>query len=432
MGWTVRDGDGDLNHTIPASGPDWNGVLEAGSYLVFHIGGTSDTPGEDIYADLPSGVLDDDNGSVSLLWVDEMGIDFVRYDECVDEPPTGTFWTGVNPDAPVQGQSLGRDKDGTDTDDGSDWESTGGIDSDAPTPGMRNAVPIGDVSQNGAISAYDASLVLQHVVGSIVLSSAQRIVAEVSGNGVVTAYDASLILRYVIGDIARFPVEEEQMAKMVYMVRRVWMGEVEELSGGGMRVPVLIDEMGGVVSGELVMSFSGDVGDVAVHTSELTSEYLLAHNVQDGRIRVSFAGTESNAGSGTLVEVVFDRSDDDALSLERVSLNEGRIPVRMGMEEVVKMETPVAYRLDPNYPNPFNPETTIRYAVAQVGMVRVYIYGLTGQVVRTLVDGERAAGRYSVIWDGTDDAGRDVGSGVYLCRMVAGSYRRCRKLVMMK
>jgi hypothetical protein len=137
-GWRIVDGDSDLNYTIPANDSDWNGTLEADSYLVFHIGGTLDTPAEDIYGDFTCEVLSDNNDSVSLLSADDTGIDFVRYGDCTDEPPTGTSWTGLNPDAPVQGQSLGRDKDSTDTDEGSDWENTGGVDADGPTPGEQN------------------------------------------------------------------------------------------------------------------------------------------------------------------------------------------------------------------------------------------------------------------------------------------------------
>ncbi|MDI6811585.1 MAG: lamin tail domain-containing protein [archaeon] len=141
-GWRIKDGDGELNFTIPESGPDWDGILEADSYLVFHIGDTLDTPAEDIYGFLTSGVLSDnkDSDSVSLLTPEDVGVDFVRYGNCTDAPPAGTAWTGINPDAPLQGQSLGRDRDSTDTDDGSDWENTGGIDADGPTPGRRNLI----------------------------------------------------------------------------------------------------------------------------------------------------------------------------------------------------------------------------------------------------------------------------------------------------
>ena len=95
-------------------------------------------------------------------------------------------------------------------------------------------------------------------------------------------------------------------------------------------------------------------------------------------------------------------------------------------------DVPKAYRLAQNCPNPFNPSTVIGYDVPRAGSVRVTIYGLNGQHIRTLINGEHAAGRYSEIWDGRDAAGRDVASGVYLCRMVAGEYRAVRKLVLVR
>ena len=93
---------------------------------------------------------------------------------------------------------------------------------------------------------------------------------------------------------------------------------------------------------------------------------------------------------------------------------------------------PSVYALSQNYPNPFNPETTIRYDVARTGIVRLSVYALTGQLVRILVDTEHPTGSYAVTWDGTDDTGRDVASGLYLCRMEAGQFSAVRKLVLVK
>ena len=97
-------------------------------------------------------------------------------------------------------------------------------------------------------------------------------------------------------------------------------------------------------------------------------------------------------------------------------------------------DAPDTYALLPNYPNPFNAETTIRYEVVDPGvtLVRLSIYTLIGQRVRILVDAERAAGGHSVTWDGTNDAGRCVATGIYLCRMEAGGYSAVRKLILLK
>ena len=74
----------------------------------------------------------------------------------------------------------------------------------------------------------------------------------------------------------------------------------------------------------------------------------------------------------------------------------------------------------------------VGYHMQVYTFIHLAVYALTGQHIRTLVDGERSAGSYSVTWDGTDDAGRDVASGVYLCRMTAGAYSAVRKLLLVR
>jgi flagellar hook assembly protein FlgD len=88
--------------------------------------------------------------------------------------------------------------------------------------------------------------------------------------------------------------------------------------------------------------------------------------------------------------------------------------------------------LYPNYPNPFNPTTTIRYDLSGGGPVRLTVFDITGALVRTLVDGERPAGIHEATWDGRDEKGREVASGVYFYRLEAGDYARTRKMLLVK
>ena len=90
------------------------------------------------------------------------------------------------------------------------------------------------------------------------------------------------------------------------------------------------------------------------------------------------------------------------------------------------------YFLAQNCPNPFNPVTTVRYGLAEGGRVTLRIYDVTGRVVRTLVDQRQPAGRHAVLWDGRNDAGQRVGSGVYFCRVRSGPFDEKRKLVLLK
>jgi hypothetical protein len=93
---------------------------------------------------------------------------------------------------------------------------------------------------------------------------------------------------------------------------------------------------------------------------------------------------------------------------------------------------PVAARLGQNYPNPFNPETTISYEMLQNGEVTINVYNLKGQKVKTLVNDTKAAGEHTVVWNGKDDSGNNVSSGVYFYKMQAGRYTSTKKMILMK
>ena len=94
---------------------------------------------------------------------------------------------------------------------------------------------------------------------------------------------------------------------------------------------------------------------------------------------------------------------------------------------------PVLNRLlNPNYPNPFNPETNISFDMPQAGPARLDIYNVKGQLVKTLFDGTAAFGRNSMIWNGTDNSGSAVTSGVYFYRLTTTGHSETRKMMLMK
>ena len=95
---------------------------------------------------------------------------------------------------------------------------------------------------------------------------------------------------------------------------------------------------------------------------------------------------------------------------------------------------PESFTLDQNYPNPFNAETMIRYALPTAVDVELSIFNLAGQQVATLVEGAREAGTYTVRWDGRDDDGRELASGVYLYRLQTGNGQQMetRKLALIR
>jgi hypothetical protein len=93
---------------------------------------------------------------------------------------------------------------------------------------------------------------------------------------------------------------------------------------------------------------------------------------------------------------------------------------------------PGEFALYPNYPNPFNPNTTIRYDLPERTRVTLVVYDLLGREVRALVNSIQEPGYKSVVWNGVDDRGKPVGSGIYLCRFSTEKYSRTMKLLLVK
>lgn len=104
----------------------------------------------------------------------------------------------------------------------------------------------------------------------------------------------------------------------------------------------------------------------------------------------------------------------------------------VGIEDLLNRLFPEKYELSQNYPNPFNLTTRIDYTLPKAGYVRLTVYNLLGQEVTTLVNGIRSPGTHSVMWNGLDDHGIVVPSGIYIYRMEAGSVSKTAKMLLLK
>ena len=93
---------------------------------------------------------------------------------------------------------------------------------------------------------------------------------------------------------------------------------------------------------------------------------------------------------------------------------------------------PAEYALSDNYPNPFNPETIIRYSLPEPGQVQLAVFNLLGQPVRTLVERDQSAGVYSVTWHGLDDALRQVPSGLYFYTLKTNAFSETKRMLLIR
>ena len=93
---------------------------------------------------------------------------------------------------------------------------------------------------------------------------------------------------------------------------------------------------------------------------------------------------------------------------------------------------PTKFAISQNYPNPFNPSTTFNYQLPKVADVKLIVYNILGQKVRTLINHQVEPGYHTAEWNGLNDAGRQVASGIYIYQFEAGNYVRTMKMMMLK
>lgn len=125
-----------------------------------------------------------------------------------------------------------------------------------------------------------------------------------------------------------------------------------------------------------------------------------------------------------------DRDGDGYTNIEEY-LNELSPGIPTSVDEPTA-EVPEQFALLQNYPNPFNPQTTIRYRLPHAGHVRLTVFNLAGQMVAELVNGSEPAGEHAVVWDGRDEHGRRVASGLYFYKLESGELNATRKMVLVQ
>ncbi|XWN38428.1 MAG: right-handed parallel beta-helix repeat-containing protein [Balneola sp.] len=323
-------------------------------------------------------------------------------------------------------------------------EVSDGVDFGAFTGSGASNPILGDVSLNGKVQSFDASKILRVAASLDTLNSKQQKVGDVSGNGTVSAMDASFILQYVVGLIEAFPAELN--SKQRYDINTIEgtedmilsLGEPVPLNETEFSVPVYIDNVHSLFSSEIEIDF--DNNNLELIKSDLSlivkdASVSENHNA-NGRYSLAIASTKAISESGEVVSLTFrlkDENSSPSLSVLRFQANEVDLTATTVGNEDVVLNVPDEFNLYQNYPNPFNPSTTIGFDVPNgKTQIRLEIYNILGQRVKTLVNDVYSAGRYKVTWDGTNNIGGRVSTGVYIYRIQAGDIVQSKKLTFIK
>ena len=221
--------------------------------------------------------------------------------------------------------------------------------------------------------------------------------------------------------------EVEYYTEYSYFVIALYGGDIEGISEPSETISIVLEES---ILPPTELSADVDGYDVTLSWTAPNSKPLGYNVYRDAALltpnpisELSYTDNDVPVGAYTYsVKAVYIGGESDPITIE--------------VEIVVSIydddSLPIVTELLGNFPNPFNPETTIRFNVAVESIVSIDIYNIRGQRVKSLLDGFYERGSHTVVWDGRDDNGRELGSGMYFYRMIAGDVMETRRMVLLK
>ena len=265
---------------------------------------------------------------------------------------------------------------------------------------------------------------------------------DVSGDGNVTAYDASLILQFVVGLINELPVLSAQSPTNTPQNNySVTIPELTARAGDRIQVPIAINNTTQLTAGGIVVKYDPSVLRAVDFTASslLNGAYWKANIKRIGEVRFAFATAEPAQGTGNLLMVEFEVLPNTSGKISPVVFDTVDLVNSLTITKIDGSVTvlPEHTALLPNFPNPFNPDTWIPYQLAQDASIVIRIYNQKGQIVRTIDLGQQPAGSYvvkdrAVYWDGTNSFGEKVSSDVYFYSLQAGNFTATRRMLIVK
>jgi len=253
----------------------------------------------------------------------------------------------------------------------------------------------------------------------------------VHGSFAVSAYDAYKILWKSLDPTHNLLPIEGGPAKSAPATGELSIGKRVAVPGSELvSVPLQIADAKNVNSVTYEISYDTKLAEVTDVKFSTPKDWLTAYKIENGVVKIVMAGLSSVNVNDLASLTMKMKSKDANVTLSgtaKINDLESKTLAPMSVGEI-----PASYSLSQNYPNPFNPSTTIRFALPATSHVKLSIYSIDGQLVKTLVDDSKDAGNYSVVWNGTNNLGSQVASGMYIYRIDAGNFVNTKKLMLMK
>lgn len=290
--------------------------------------------------------------------------------------------------------------------------------------GSITIVEPGDINQDGVLDLKDVVFTMRVIAGTLTFSDPfDAAVADADHNGIVTIDDALFLLRSLT--TAKL-IPGGLLAPVAFASL-----ELETLPGDRITVPIRIDEAHHISAMDLVLRYD----PTALRLDDVVyPEGMVVHNTQTpGEVRLVGLNLQGLASAdGRLGELVFTAQSEGQTAVEVAKAHLldpiGSVyPVLLPGAEIAETPLPKTFTVLPNYPNPFNPETIVRYALPQPAAVRIAVYNALGQPVEKLVQAFQPAGHYRVVWQAGENA-----PGLYFVVVESGGVRKTMKMMLLK
>lgn len=303
----------------------------------------------------------------------------------------------------------------------------------------------GDFNLDHTVDSADANDLLTYLQVPGILDCQEILNADVFLDENVQSMDAAIILGHLEG---RYPVLPIIPGSSEYeAAANLTLNDVAVVAGDSIEIPFLLTEAANIQSFRATISYDPDIlipTEDLVVWSPLLDDFMIIAFEEPGLIELFGAGALPVSEDGVFVTLnfgvrpTFIVDNSTLVSMEYVEFNANHelFDISALITSLVGLDDPAAipqtYSLAQNCPNPFNPSTTLRYGLPEDSEVSLIIYDIRGNTVRTIDSGSQIAGWYEHVWNGMDEEGQPVSTGLYLARLRAGSYTKTIKMLYLK
>jgi len=311
---------------------------------------------------------------------------------------------------------------------------------------VKNRTAKGDINLDDHVDILDLLLIVDHITGKSTLTGSQFSAADIytypNGDGAVNVQDLSLLQNVILTGM--YP-DGQRIQKTVVTPVLLAAGLKKSALAPDASVTAYVTSSGIVIHLQNTVPVKGlqiSLGNIhsmpAAMKATTTMGNVLYGTDSDGLNLLLFSsnGDVVAPGERTVAVLPFSLANASGVSLTSVVIagtdNKVIGSVEATLSHEQPEELPSKYALQQNYPNPFNPSTEIKFSVPQTSAVKLVVYNSLGQEVRTLFAGQVEQGTQVVRWDGRDNHGNTLASGMYIYRMTAGSFTQSYKMMLLK